>query len=230
MRNVVRAILLSVAAHAALALALVAYFRCAPAPETLATLDLSSVDLSFAERDDETAAVAPSLPSAAEPVPPKPRADEPPPPPEPLAKPLPPDPAAVRFAEPEERPPQMETPEPTDETAAAPEPPPAAAAQPTPAVAPRQAKVEAPPRPHRTIRPDYPKGARQRGEQGDVTLEIRVNDRGRVEEVRVVESCGFPELDGAAVRAAKAARFTPAKAGGEAVPSTARLKLTFRLR
>ena len=37
-------------------------------------------------------------------------------------------------------------------------------------------------------------------------------------------------LDAAALKAVRAARFTPAKSGGEAVASTARLTLTFRLR
>ena len=78
-------------------------------------------------------------------------------------------------------------------------PPPA---PPAPAVAPKQAKIDAPPKPHKTIKPDYPKGARQRGEQGEVILEIRVNAAGIVDHVDIVSSCGFSELDEAAVRAA----------------------------
>ena len=69
-----------------------------------------------------------------------------------------------------------------------------------------------------------------RGEQGDVVLEIEVSASGSVERVAVVASSGYPELDEAASRAAKAARFEPAKSGGRAVASTARLTLTFRLR
>ena len=75
-----------------------------------------------------------------------------------------------------------------------------------------------------------PKGARQRGEQGDVVLEIRVNAAGIVDRVDVVSPSSFPELDEAAVRAARAARFTPAKSGGAPVASTARLMLTFKLK
>jgi len=103
-------------------------------------------------------------------------------------------------------------------------------AESVPAVAPKQAKIDAPPKPHKAIKPDYPKGARQRGEQGDVVLEIRVNAAGIVDRVDVVSSCGFPELDEAAVRAARTARFTPAKSGGSPVASTARLKLDFKLK
>ena len=149
--------------------------------------------------------------------PPKPR-EEKPPEAERAEDPLPPDPAAPKLAEPEPEREQMETPN---------IPPPA---PPAPAVAPKQAKIDAPPKPHKTIKPDYPKGARQRGEQGEVILEIRVNAAGIVDRVDIVSSCGFPELDEAAVRAARTARFTPAKSGGSPVASTARLKLDFKLK
>lgn len=229
-RNAIFALLIAVAVHAGLALGLVAYFRHAPGPEALATLDLSSVDLSFAEKDDETAAVTPSLPSVAEPKPPRPKAVEAPPPPEDLTLPRPPDPAAMRFAEPAETHPVMKTPEKAVEKPKEPQARPAVAAPSAPAVAPKQARVDAPPKPKRTIRPDYPRRARQRGEEGEVTLEICVDAEGRVDAVEVVGSSGFAELDEAAVRAARAARFTPARSGDRSVASTARLKLAFRLR
>ena len=189
----------------------------APGPTAVATLDLSSVDLSFAEDEDETAAVSPTMPAMPEVEPPKPR-EEKPPEAERAEDPLPPDPTAPSLAEPEPEREQMETPN---------IPPPA---PPAPAVAPKQAKIDAPPKPHKTIKPDYPKGARQRGEQGEVILEIRVNAAGIVDRVDIVSSCGFPELDEAAVRAARTARFTPAKSGGSPVASTARLKLDFKLK
>ena len=199
------------------AVGIVAYMKYAPGPTAVATLDLSSVDLSFAEDEDETAAVSPTMPAMPEVEPPKPR-EEKPPEAERAEDPLPPDPAAPKLAEPEPEREQMETPN---------IPPPA---PPAPAVAPKQAKIDAPPKPHKTIKPDYPKGARQRGEQGEVILEIRVNAAGIVDHVDIVSSCGFPELDDAAVRAARTARFTPAKSGGSPVASTARLKLDFKLK
>ena len=199
------------------AVGIVAYMKYAPGPTTIATLDLSSVDLSFAEDEDETAAVSPTMPAMPEVEPPKPR-EEKPPEAERADDPLPPDPTAPKLAEPEPEREQMETPE---------IPPPS---PPAPAVAPKQAKIDAPPKPHKAIKPDYPKGARQRGEQGDVVLEIRVNAAGIVDRVDVVSPSGFPELDEAAVRAARAARFTPAKSGGAPVASTARLMLTFKLK
>lgn len=199
------------------AVGIVAYMKYAPGPTAVATLDLSSVDLSFAEDEDETAAVSPTMPAMPEVEPPKPR-EEKPPEAERAEDPLPPDPTAPKLAEPEPEREQMETPN---------IPPPA---PPAPAVAPKQAKIDAPPKPHKTIKPDYPKGARQRGEQGEVILEIRVNAAGIVDHVDIVSSCGFSELDEAAVRAARTARFTPAKSGGSPVASTARLKLDFKLK
>ena len=211
------AIVASVVAHGLVAVGIVAYMKYAPSPTAIATLDLSSVDLSFAEDEDETAAVSPTMPAMPEVEPPKPR-EEKPPEAERAEDPLPPDPSAPKLAEPEPEREQMETPN---------IPPPA---PPAPAVAPKQAKIDAPPKPHKTIKPDYPKGARQRGEQGEVILEIRVNAAGIVDRVDVVSSCGFSELDEAAVRAARTARFTPAKSGGSPVASTARLRLDFRLK
>ena len=98
-----------------------------------------------------------------------------------------------------------------------------------PVPAPKQARVDAPPRPLKTIRPDYPEGARQRNEEGDVTLELAISAKGRVDSVTVVKSCGFAELDAAAVRAAQRARFTPAKSRSMAVAATARLTISFKL-
>ena len=211
------AIIASIAAHGLVAVGIVAYMKYAPGPTAVATLDLSSVDLSFAEDEDETAAVSPTMPAMPEVEPPKPR-EEKPPEAERAEDPLPPDPTAPKLAEPEPEREQMETPN---------IPPPA---PPAPSVAPKQAKIDAPPKPHKTIKPDYPKGARQRGEQGEVVLEIRVNAAGIVDRVDVVSPSGFSELDEAAVRAARAARFTPAKSGGSPVASTARLKLDFKLK
>ena len=230
------AIGVSVALHGVLAAGLVAYMKYAPGPTAVATLDLSSVDLSFADEDDENAAVAPSMPSPPPAEPPAPPEERPPEPElEKPSEPMPPEPDAFRPPEPDQteplpEPSHMEPPRTSDEVAKAPSTSEAQAPSASEAQAPKQAKVDAPPKPRKTIRPDYPKGARQRGEQGDVVLEIRVGADGLVDYVSVVESCGHSELDEAAVRAAKAAHFTPAKAGGRSVASTARLTLTFRLR
>ena len=196
------AIIASIAAHGLVAVGIVAYMKYAPGPTTIATLDLSSVDLSFAEDEDETAAVSPTMPAMPEVEPPKPR-EEKPPEAERAEDPLPPDPVAPKLAEPEPEREKMETPElkPESEKPKVERPP----AEPVPAVAPKQAKIDAPPKPRKTIRPDYPKGARQRGEQGDVVLEIRVNAAGIVDRVDIVSPSGFSELDEAAADAIKSA-------------------------
>jgi len=236
-KNGVFAVCLSLAVHAALAVALLAYLRHASRPETRATLDLSSVELSFAEKDDETAVARPVMPTEPQAVvPQKPQPMEPPPR-ETEKLPLPPDPTALKLPEPLETPPEMRTPErpvekPPERQPERTKPAPtvASAVAPAPAVAPRQAKVDAPPRPRRTIRPVYPKGARQRGEQGEVTLEIAVAADGTVTDAQVVGSCGFSELDAAAVAAARGARFVPARSGDRPVSSVVRLKIAFRLK
>ena len=226
-RSATIALILSVLIHGLIAAGLIVYLEYAPQPDVLATLDLSSVELSFAEQVEETAAVAPTLPSTeAECRPPKPKVEEPPPRVK-LEKPLPPDAGEVRFPEPkedtrlktEDAKAKDERRETRDEKAAS-----------APTVAPRQARLDAPPKPKRNIKPDYPKGARQRGEQGDVVLEIRVNAEGMVDGVKVAVSSGFAELDEAAIKAARTARFSPARSGHDAVASTARLTLSFKLR
>lgn len=214
--------------HGLLAAGLAAYVRGAPEPVVSVALDLSSVELSFATADDEAAPVAPTMPSDTMPNPAEPENGTPRPElempklaatrPE-LEMPkdvLPPDPGSVdlpAFAPAPERAP-MET---------------ASVSPVTPSAAPVQARVDAPPKPKRTIRPEYPKGARQRGEQGDVVVEIRVNERGTVDEATVVSSCGFSELEEAAVRAVRSARFTPARVGRDPVASSARLTIEFKL-
>ena len=212
--------------HGLVAVGLVAYLEYAPHPDVLATLDLSSVELSFAEEVQETAAVAPMPAAVAERRPPKPKVDEPPPEAK-LERPLPPDAGEIRFPEPKEDARlKTEGTKTKDERRETKDVKPVSA----PTVAPRQARLDAPPKPKRNIRPDYPKGARQRGEQGDVVLEIRVNAEGAVDHVQVAASSGFAELDEAAVRAAKAAKFSPARSGRDPVASTARLKLSFKLK
>jgi len=240
--SLVLTVAVSVGVHVLLAVGLVACLEYAPAPDVVATLDLTSVELSFAEKVEESAAfvpVPPSPPSEA----PKPKAEETPPE-QKIEKLDAPDPLAPKFPEPKDERPQMQEPEPVvREPSRDPAPPEKLTQSNTPntpdnsnnqtisaPAAPRQARVDAPPSPKRAIRPDYPKGARQRGEQGEVTLAIQVDAEGAVSEAKVVVSSGFAELDEAAVRAVQKAKFRPARSDGKSVASTARLKLAFRLK
>ena len=209
--RVITAIAVSILIHGLLAVGLVAYFEYAPRPDVLATLDLSSVELSFAEQVEENAAVA-ALPATVGRRVPSPPQDEKPPavkPEKPLHREL----GEIKLPEPK----LNQTIKQSEQSNNS---------QP----APRQARLDAPPRPKRNIRPDYPKGARQRGEQGDVVLEIRVNAEGTVDGVKVAVSSGFAELDEAAVKAARTAKFSPARSGHDPIASTVRLKLQFKLR
>lgn len=201
----------SLGVHALLLAGGVMALRVLPSPEVSAVLDLSSVELSFSEKEEATAPIRQVSPAAAkERLAPKP----------PTAAPVP----------------ELETPSPAPPKAAAvklPEPSPREEMlSPPVAVVParEQAKIDAPPKPQAAIRPKYPSGAKRRGEQGDVVLEIAVDARGRVAAAAVVTSSGFPELDAAAAAAVKAASFTPAQAGGRTVSSSARLTVSFRLK
>lgn len=208
-----------------------------PPDEEPLALDLARVDLSFSEEEREAAPLRPQPPSAAAPrppaAPPPPRRAEPPP----LVAPLVPDAVAAASADGVRatalRPPELEAPDapPAPEPPAEHRPPSAAAAPSAPPVAaPVQARVDVPPSPRRPIvRPKYPDGARRRHEEGDVTLELAVDARGVVVDVAVVASCGFAELERAAKDAVRRVTFRPARRGGRAVGSTARLTMTFRL-
>ncbi len=215
-RNLALAIGGALAVHAFLAAAIVLYIDYAPGPTVTAELDLSSVELSFSDEKLENPTAVATLPPAARHEVPAPKPIELPPEVRP-EKALPPDPSDYKF------------PEPKVETKIQP-PQPSQTPQPSQPSSLSQARVDAPPRPRRAIRPEYPKGARLRGEQGNVILEIEIGADGVCVAAKVAVSCGFAELDAAAVKAALAARFVPAKAGNSPVSSVARLTLSFRLK
>ena len=172
------------------------------------------------------------------PEPPSPPVVEPPPPPEPPSPPViePPKPllphATPRPAEakPIPKAPPKPSPAPKPQEPPPPKPQPSVAVPPAPAPSQARIAVDKPPAPRRRIKPEYPRGARERGEEGDVTLELDITATGTVDDVRIIASCGFPELEQAAIQAVRRARFTPARRGSAKVPATARITLTFRLR
>ncbi len=79
-------------------------------------------------------------------------------------------------------------------------------------------------------KPDYPGNARIKGWEGTVKLQILVNTAGKVEEVRVVASSGYAELDTAARQAVQSWRFSPALQNGSPVAAWATLPIVFDLR
>jgi protein TonB len=103
--------------------------------------------------------------------------------------------------------------------------PPPPAPPPPPRVAGSPAKMKS------AVDPDqfYPPGAKRREEQGSPVVQACVGPNGRlVREPVITETSGVPELDGAAVKVAKANRYTPAMEGGTALPeSCVRFKVKF---
>ena len=84
-----------------------------------------------------------------------------------------------------------------------------------------------PPKPTQDSVPsEYPKEAEALGIEGSVVLEVRIDEAGRVVDVRVVRS--IPLLDGAAIAAAKRWRFEPAAIDGRPVPVTLAMEMSFR--
>lgn len=76
----------------------------------------------------------------------------------------------------------------------------------------------------------YPRRARRRGEEGDVTAELEINADGTVASARVLKSSGSADLDAAALAALKRAAFEPAVRGGKPVSGTIAETVEFRLR
>lgn len=83
-------------------------------------------------------------------------------------------------------------------------------------------------RPAAPIRPRYPAGARQRGDEADVGVDVWVGAGGEVDRVAVSRSAG-DDFDAAAIAAVHRARFHPALRDGEQVASRVALRLHFRL-
>jgi protein TonB len=109
------------------------------------------------------------------------------------------------------------------------------AAPPPPAPKPvEKAVVKTPPstvgRGARISQPEYPPASRRAGEAGTVTLKVFVLDTGRVGEVQVAKSSGFPKLDEAAVKEVQRNwRLVPGKEDGKPVSMWHTFQVTFKL-
>ena len=74
----------------------------------------------------------------------------------------------------------------------------------------------------------YPAALKQAGIGGRTLLWVFVTEQGLVSAVRIYESSGTPQLDGAAVEAMRTAEFSPAENRGEPVPVWIALPVTFQ--
>jgi protein TonB len=99
---------------------------------------------------------------------------------------------------------------------------------------PPAAKPEAPAGPRAPARllqkvaPPYPEAARSEGLEGEVVLMLTIDTRGHVTAVRLVKGLA-PPLDAAAVEAARATLWDPARVGDTPVITTQRFNVRFML-
>lgn len=77
--------------------------------------------------------------------------------------------------------------------------------------------------------PVYPKQSLRQGEQGRTVLLVELNELGRVTNVTVNVTSGFPRLDEAAAQAVRTWRCTPAKRNGSPVRAMALQPFNFNL-
>lgn len=78
--------------------------------------------------------------------------------------------------------------------------------------------------------PKYPRMARRRGYEGTVVMEVLVNREGRVEDLRLYESSGYPVLDRSAMSSVKKWLFQPGKRGDKEVDMWVKVPVRFRLK
>jgi protein TonB len=78
--------------------------------------------------------------------------------------------------------------------------------------------------------PTYPSLSRRLGEEGRVILRVQVSAEGKPLRVELKQSSGFERLDNAAIKAAEAWRFVPARQAGIPVTSGVEVPLQFSLK
>jgi protein TonB len=78
--------------------------------------------------------------------------------------------------------------------------------------------------------PKYPRIARIRGYQGNVLLDILVNKDGKVHDLKIYRSSGYPLLDRAATSSVKHWLFEPGMIGEEKVNMWVRVPVRFELK
>jgi protein TonB len=77
--------------------------------------------------------------------------------------------------------------------------------------------------------PIYPAAALRRRLEGDVTLQIEIDERGSLEHAGVIRSSGYNILDEAAVAAVHKWTFAPAVEDGRPKRANAELPISFRI-
>lgn len=77
--------------------------------------------------------------------------------------------------------------------------------------------------------PDYPEELRSQAIEADVAVVLIIDATGAVKEARIARSSRYPELDAAALTAARKEQFYPATRNGEAIEYTLAFTYRFRL-
>jgi periplasmic protein TonB len=78
--------------------------------------------------------------------------------------------------------------------------------------------------------PEYPVSEIRQNHYGTVVLSVEVLPNGRVGDVRIERSSGYPRLDESAVREARGWRLIPGTRDGTAVPMRKLIPITFQLK
>ena len=78
--------------------------------------------------------------------------------------------------------------------------------------------------------PEYPFLARRRGWQGTVKLSVLVMENGRVGDIAIAQSSGYPFLDKTALKAVARYRFVPGRQDGRTVATRVLMPVHFRLK
>lgn len=94
---------------------------------------------------------------------------------------------------------------------------------------PMQGVAITPPKRIRSMKPSYPEMLKAQGIEADVPLVVRIDETGRVTEVKVVEPSPYPEFNEAARAAALAERWEPARRNGVAMAYTLNFVSRFRI-
>ncbi|NWL75417.1 hypothetical protein DM872_00905 [Pseudomonas taiwanensis] len=88
----------------------------------------------------------------------------------------------------------------------------------------REPSFLTPPKP-----PIYPAQAKRRNQQGLVLVEVRLDEKGLLREIRLLRSSGVESLDRSALDAVAAWRFRPETQNGQLVPSRVHIPIEFAL-
>ncbi|MEI6246990.1 MAG: TonB family protein [Verrucomicrobiota bacterium] len=100
----------------------------------------------------------------------------------------------------------------------------------TDAPADASAPIFVPPQFRVRTEPAYPERARRAGVEGRVTVRLHLSASGEVLTAQIAVSSGSASLDAAALQAAQASRFTPARIGEGFIPSDASATYRFELK